>query len=242
MTTLQGMVNNIVDELGLPRPTTVVTSSDQTARTLLAHANKEGEDLVKFHDWTILTREHTLTTVIGQAEYALPTDYQRLLRQTEWDRTGRRPLVGPLDGPDWQNIKSSGLGSGIIGYRFRIYRASTGNTRKIYLDPVPTVNGESLVFEYISKNFCAAAGGTAQEQWAADTDVPILDARLMELGISVRYRRGRGLNFASEVDEYDQLLSTSVAQDRPSRVLNLSEHRSARLLNSSNIPDTGYGV
>lgn len=242
MVTLSSIIQNVCDELSLPRPTSVVGNSDQTARTLLAHANKVGEDMMKVADWTVLTRLHSFTVVSGTAEYALPTDYDRLLRETEWDESNNRPLVGPTNEITWRTLKSSSLGSGIVGYRFRIFRGSSGVTRKIYLDPTPGNSADNLSFEYISNAWCAdAAGTTLQTAWAADTDIPILDATLMELGIQLRYRRSRGLEFGSEADEYRTWLATLKSHDRPSPVISMTRGESLPLLDWRNVPETGYG-
>lgn len=240
--TLLTIITNVCDELGLPRPSTVVGNADQTARTLLSHANKVGEDVMKAHDWTSLTRTHTFTVASGTGEYALPTDYDRLKFNTEWDRTNKRPLIGPLDGVDWQILKSSALGATGIGYRFRIFRSASGTTRKIYLDPVPTNSADSIAFEYISNGWCyKASDSSLQSAWALDSDVPILDPTLLELGIQLRYRRGRGLAFASEADEYTMWLTSLKSQDRPARILSLSPSGGRRLLDWRNVPETGIG-
>lgn len=241
MTTLLRMLRNVADDLTVERQATVIDSTDNTARLLLVQANREGRFLIRRHNWTSLVRPHTFVTVIGTAEYPLPSDYRRLLSQTEWDRTNKRPLSGPVDVVDWEVLKSSGLGSGLIGYRFRIVRSSSTTSRMVVVDPTPTVANETLAFEYISDCFCASSGGTPQNEWLADTDVAILDPDIMELGIQVRYRRSRGMAFGSEADEYTQLVDQAVGDDMPSKVLNLNSTRPSGLLGVRNLPETGYG-
>jgi hypothetical protein len=239
--TLLSMIQDAADELTLSRPASVISSTDQTARTLLAHANREGQTLVKAFKWTILNKVHTFVTVNGTEEYALPSDYDRLVADTEWDRANTWPLIGPLNGVEWQTIKSGSIGSGAVGRRYRVVRASSGNTRKIYVDPVPDVDDDTLAFEYVSNGWCASAAGTPQTVWTADDDVSILDEMLMKLGIQVRYLRGRGLDYAGMADEYMLLFEALKGQDRPSRTLSLTPRRYARILNLDNVPETGYG-
>lgn len=241
MTTLLSIIQDVADELSLDRPGTVIGSDNQTARNLLSLANRQGRDMVRMAPWTILQLTHTFTTSNGTASYALPSDYDRLYDETEWDRANQQPLLGPTDPVEWQTIKSGGIGTGGVYRRFRIKRDSTSTVRKIYIDPTPSVDGDTLAFEYISKNWCATSGGTPAAEWANDTDVPILDADLFRLGIIVRYRRGRGLDFDSEALEYKEMFDVLVGQDRPSKTLNLVSRREPRLLDWNNIPDTGYG-
>ena len=91
-TTLLSLMQDVVDELGLPQPAAIVTSTDTTVRRLLAMSNREGRDLVREHDWTVLQILHTFTTVASQEEYSLPSDYSRLIRDTEWDRAQMRSI------------------------------------------------------------------------------------------------------------------------------------------------------
>src|SRR3990167_6962871 len=188
MTTLLTIIQDACKEVGLPSPSAVISSTDETVIALLAMANREGRSIARDHDWTILVKLATITTASATAEYALEDDYSRLLLNTEWDNTGLQPLIGPTSEQEWRAIKSSGIGSGVVGRRYKIARATTGNTRKVYIDPTPT-SIDTLTYEYISKNWCAASGGTPAAAWAADTDVNIVDDDLLRLGIQVRFRR-----------------------------------------------------
>ena len=63
--TLQQIVWQVCDEVGFPRPTAIVSSTDQTARQLLAFANREGQELAeragKDQGWPILRKEYLVT-------------------------------------------------------------------------------------------------------------------------------------------------------------------------------------
>lgn len=242
MGTLLEIVQGACDEIGVTSPTIVVGSTDQTIRTLLSMSNREGREIARAAAWTVLQRTYTFTTVNGQAEYDLPSDYSRLIYDTEWDRSQRRPLIGPVSPQRWQELKSGLLGSGLAGKRYRIERASSGTGRKIYVDPTPGTSGETLAFEYISDQWCVnAAGNTLANAWAADTDIALVNQDLMTLGLIVRFKRSKGFAFGSEADEYAQMFATLVGQDRPAPSLNLAARRGLHLLDYCNVPETGYG-
>ncbi len=246
-TTLLQLCQNVADEVGLARPTAVFSSSDRLIQRMLKFTSREARDLVRMVDWTILQKLYTFTTTASTAEYALPTDYHRLIHDTEWDRSGYRPIYGPLSPTEWQTLKSGLLGSGTVGRRYRIYRSDTTNTRTFRLDPTPDTSndGETLAFEYISKNWCATSGGVAASAWAADTDVTLLDqdneADLHILGTIVRMKRSLGLDFASEADEYNAMLATTRGQDRPAPTLSLVPRPAVQLIGLRNLPDGNYG-
>lgn len=244
MPTFLSIIQDACDEMTVTRPSGIVAATGQTERTLLAHARREGRELVRMANWMALRVTHTFDTVAAQEEYALPADYHKIVVDTEWDRANLVPLNGPLDAPDWQFLKSTSFGGGLVNRRFRIMRSASSINKVIYIDPVPTSAdaGETLAFEYMSRYYSATAGGTAQEDWAADTDVPVLDADLFRLGVQVRYRRGRGLDFASEADEWQGIFDNLVGADRPSPTLSLAPRPTVRLISGANVPDTGYGT
>jgi hypothetical protein len=178
----------------------------------------------------------------GQASYPLPSDYAYAMAQTMWDRNFRWQLLGPLDAQEWQVLKS-GISPTGPRRRFRIYN----NTFNI--DPVPgfssSDNGSVEVFEYYSNGWCQSTGGTSgtvQTNWAADTDNFCLDDDLMITDIIWRYLRAKRLSYDEEKKTRDLLLERLESRDGMSRNLPLNASASGiRLLNSTNVPDTGFG-
>lgn len=243
MTTLLAWLTKVCNEIGLPVPSQAIGSSDNSMRTLLTMSNREGRDLVREVQWEALTRLYTFTTVSGQGEYDLPSDFDRLIVDTEWDRSGTQPLIGPFGPSSWQSFKSGVGAAASVGRRFRIYRSQTSTGRKIYIDPVPADDGATLAFEYVSNCWCLNANGvTLQTEWATDTDTPLLNEDLLALGTIVRFRRSKGLAFASEADEYASLLASLKGSDKPAKRLDMGGGgEDFRLLDTCNIPDTGYG-
>lgn len=57
------LVQQICDELLIDRPTSVVGSSDQQTRQILALLNRLGTDLTRQYDWQQLNNEYIVTTV-----------------------------------------------------------------------------------------------------------------------------------------------------------------------------------
>lgn len=55
------------------------------------------------------------------------------------------------------------------------------------------VNGETLTFEYISAFPWENAGGTAIESATSDSDVWLLDRRLLTLGVKWRWKKEKGV-------------------------------------------------
>lgn len=238
------IVQAAFDEIGFPRPSSVVSNTDQLARQALALLNRQGKELSKERDWKILVREHSFTTSNGTADYALPSDFDHFIDETAWNRSDTEALQGPLSPQHWQEIKSSGLGSGAYGQRWRIKRSTSGSiANRFFLDPTPTAT-ETLVFEYVSTSWCTdSLGTTGQSAMAADTDLPLLPEHLLTMGLIWRLLKAKGLEYGDALAEYNASLRREMARDGGMPRLSLvGNRRGVSLLSARNVPDTGYGV
>lgn len=237
------IVQAAFDEIGFPRPSSVVSNSDQLARQALALLNREGKELARNHDWKVLVREHSFSTAAGTSDYALPSDFDHFIGDTAWNRTDKELLRGPTSAQEWQVVKSGTLGSGIAYSRWRVKRSTSGAiANKFVLDPTPTAI-ETLVFEYVSNSWCAdSVGTTGQAAMAADTDIPLLPEHLLIQGLIWRLLKGKGLEYGDALAEYQMAVRREMARDGGAPKLQLSGRRGFSLLGNSNIPDTGFGA
>lgn len=208
---LLDIVRKVAPRLGLRRPSAVVNSTDLTAQTFLELLNEEGDELARYHEWQNLIVSSTYTT-IAQVEQtgALPADYQRLARNVEiWNRTNSQRYVGPTPQRTWQELLSADITAGVAGW-WRIL----GNELQIY--PAPTA-GQTIAFEYISKNWCQSAAGVGQSEWLSDDDEPLLPAQLFELGLRWRFQQQKGLaTYAESMSTYERQKEKAAAYDRGS--------------------------
>lgn len=179
------------------------------------------------------------TFVFGQSDYTLPSDFQRPVDSTFWDRSRYWQMRGPLSPQQWQVYKSSVIGQASVQRRFR-FRSVGGNT-VLSIDPVPTDNNSALVFEYVSNAWCESALGAAQTRWEADTDVGVLDEYLITLGVRWRMLRRLGLAYSEELDEYEREVSKAMGSDGGAAILSLVPSYGTYLLGAQNIPESGFG-
>lgn len=235
MATLLSMIQTVTGELGLPVPSSVATSSDPTSQQLMALLNREGRVLVDDTDWPILTTSNVVTLVNGQQDYAYPADFKRMINQTGWDRTNKWALLGP-DTPQidmWR--RESNISQ--AGPRRVFMNVGTG----ISIWPTPTSSGQTLIYDYIKKNWARTASGTAIDQMTADTDVPILDENLLVLGTIWRFLSVKGLDATMAKRDYDIALSQAKTREIGGRRLDQAPLDQEKLIGFNNIPDAGYG-
>lgn len=224
----------VLQETGFPNQTAIVGNTDETARRLYGFANRSGNFLLRKHDWTILRKEYTWSTVASTAAYNLPSDFSRFIPSTEWDRTNYWALEGPLTPQEWQFVKSGLIQNGPRS-RFRIMPTSFVN--QFTVDPVPSTI-RTLVFEYICNTWVQSAAAAAQSSFLADTDTA-LDVFEFLIGLDVmwRFRKSVGLDYAEEKDEFQNELDQAVARDGSSRILSFNK----RYRLSANTPEGNFG-
>lgn len=243
------LAQDLADELGIDRPSSVVGSADNTVRQLLAILKSEGQYLVRAHEWSALLRDKEVTVTSGTDTYALPTDCSRVVNDTMWDTTNDWPMIGPLSSQEWEIIKRGVAVTGprkrwrLIGEADGTY-AAAASSRYVQIDPVPTNSTDTFFYEFVTTGYARQNSDAAAGAWDHDSDVGILDERLFYLGGKYRWLRAKGLPYDEEKDEYDAFLSTCIAQDKSARKLFLNRRRlvGPQLLDWHNIPETGYGV
>lgn len=179
------------------------------------------------------TASGTVTLQFSQVQYNLPSDWDREIPQTEWDRTNRWPLMGPQSAQDWQSFKSGIVYAG-PRERFRIL----GNT---YAINPPPPNGLVFGFEYISKAWIYSAGGVAQTAFASDSDTFIFTDSLLITGLKTQWKMAKGLDASFDLAEFRSLLESNKAQDKSYPKLSLSPVGSTVLMTTMNLPDGGFG-
>jgi hypothetical protein len=108
------------------------------------------DDIKDEFEWPELTREYAFKLVSGVDSYPLPGDYNFKLNQTLWNRTAKWPLIGPLNGQEWQTYKS-GIVATFPRQRFRVKGIGYN---KFFIDPPPdsSSEGQVCIFEYISRS------------------------------------------------------------------------------------------
>lgn len=171
----------------------------------------------------------------GQIGYALPSDLQFFLAQTQWDRAFRWQMVGPLDAQQWQILQSGLMPSG-PRIRWRVYN------NLFWVNPIPGITQtDTIVFEYISSAFCNSSAGVAQTSFLADTDTYVWPDHMLILGLKWRFLRAKGLDFTIEFGTYQNALSRLIARSGGNTTLPLNASAGRmRLLSSSNIQDGNF--
>ena len=179
----------------------------------------------------------TVTLSFSQVRYTFPADFDRLVDDTQWDKTQNWPIYGPESPQQWQWLKSGFVDSTPI-YRFR----QMGGLFQIW---APMVQDDYSGFEYISNYWVGASTPLtlSKTAFAVDTDVCVFPDRLMISGLKFRFAEMEGLERAVAYErEWVRQLNIAKAADAGSKSLSMAPKASQVLINYNNIPDSGYGT
>lgn len=207
----------MVSGIGIPQDCYIQSVDSSTQVTLNQKANQTG----------------TFTLSFGQTKYSLPSDFDRQINRTHFDKSKHWEMLGPETPQQWQWLKSSYISTGpriryrILGGYFQIW-------------PIITTN-EYLGFEYVSNAWATSSGGTAQTSFLADTDTCIFPDRLMVLGLKKKYFEIKGFDVSSLTRDYEDELAIAKGNDQGAPTLSMAPRVSSILIGWENIPDSNYG-
>ena len=205
-------------ELSLVEPTSVVSTTDDTAKKLARHLSKVCLALANRYDWQVLRRQQTFVTSSGDEQTgAIPSDFLRFVQSTMYNRTQRRPVLGPMTPAEWQSYKAATVNPVDPTFYQR------GNA--IVITP-PSTEGETVAYEYITKAIGTTAdGATQRERFALDSDLPYFNEEALTLGVVASYRQAERLDYAEEFRQFELAVAEMIKQDGGRRVLDLDDMR-----------------
>lgn len=168
-----------------------------------------------------------------KTKYSFPSDYDRLVDRTEWDKTKHWEMLGPETAQEWQWLKSAYIATGPRA-RFRVLQ-------NYFQTWPPMASNEYLGWEYVGKYWALDSGGTAKAQFTVDTDTCVFPDRLMIDGLKARYFDVKGFDSTKFQADYTRQLNVAKAADGGSRTLSFAPQLPGVLITPANIPDAGYG-
>jgi hypothetical protein len=220
--------------IGITAPSVVTSSTDTSVIQLEAVTNQEGRAQVQRYKWEVLIQEGSHTTLAAESQgamTAIATDFGRFSNNTLWNRTTDRKYYGPITGSQWQRIKAV-VSGGITNY-FRIRGG------KLLMTPTPTA-GESVNFEYVSKNWVDTSGGSTAnaDKFTADSQTTVLEEELIVLGVVWRFLKLKGLPYDVQFLEYQNRMMEYSGQDGAKPILHMAGP--SRAILALNEPEGNY--
>ena len=185
--TLLAISNAVADDTHGPRPASIAGNTNPDAQNILRIINKVGTRLMRVYPWSDLREEHAFTAsgneiVLTSAN--VPSDFDRFVPETFWDRDGNNLLSGPISAVEWNGLKVQTFSS---QHKKFIRRGSDILTNPVF------DSGTNLAFEYVSKNWCDIAAGSGEKSaFTVDSDVALIDEELITLAATWEWLSGKG--------------------------------------------------
>lgn len=213
---LLSLLQRSADLLSLARPASVIGSSDQQVRNLYALAIEEAKDLASSHNWQTLIREATFTTTAAAEQTgAVPGDLDRFIPNSFFNRSTRRPVLGPITPQLWQGIQANPQ----LNRVFLAFRERDG---AFLVTPTPPA-GQTIAYEYVTTKWARKSDASVDyTEWQADTDITYLDEWLITLGVRWRWKKSKGLPYGEDFDTYEKQRDQNRGRDGAAGAISLT--------------------
>lgn len=178
-----------------------------------------------------------VSLTFSQVRFAMPSDFDRLIDRTDWDKSQHWEMLGPETAQQWQWLTSGYISTGprvryrVLGSLFQIWPSLGAN--------------HQLGFEYVSNLWVTVAAGTTPTKTAftVDTDfTTVFPDRLLVLGTKLKYFEIKGFETSALYRDYTAHLDMAKAFDAGSPTLSFAPRQSSVLIGFENIPDSNYGT
>jgi len=164
----------------------------------------------------VTTSTASVSMTFAKQDYDLPDGYDRMISDTNWDRTDHWRNLGTKSSQDWQFLQGGVISIGpreryrIYNNKFRIFQALT----TVY----------NFSFEYVSNYWVCAAGSDqgSKAAYTLDTDTSIFPDDLMLAGLKFYFLKAKKLDYSIELGEFMRSLSYCKAQDVPVSAMSLA--------------------
>lgn len=219
-------------------PTGVIGSTDTTVVQLFQMLSDVVEEMVQESKFNVITRETVFTATASEDQGAMstlaPYGYQWAYFETFYDRTLRRPLYGPLNETEWQEIKA--IPNPGPFYKFRI------RGDHLLINPAPTTPLSTIAFEYASSWAYTSSGGTAQADMEADSDLILFPNTVILRGLAYHWKQVKGLPYQEDKDKFYELLNNYIARDKVKRRINLAHPKPVDIRPGVFVPSGNWPV
>lgn len=182
----------------------------------------------------VTTSTASASLTFAKQDYALPSGYDRMISDTNWDRTNHWRNMGTKSSQEWQTLQGGVISVG-PRERFRIYN----NKLRIFAALTVVYN---FSFEYVSNYWVVATGGTAgtKAAYTVDTDLCVFPDDLMLAGLKFYFLKAKKLDYGIELGEFTRALSYCKASDVPIPSMSLAPTLPQELIGPWSLPEANW--
>jgi hypothetical protein len=172
-------------------PATIIGNNDDVSQQIFQAVKTSVTDLARNYQWQELQKENNFSSVVSQATYDLPSDFDRLVDNTFWNASQNWAMIGGKTPESWRFLKNSLITQAETVQYYRI------RNNQVVIHRTPSVV-ENYVYEYITKNIVKSSSNVEQTGFLADSDVPVIDEYILRLDTTWRWLKNNGRAYAEE--------------------------------------------
>lgn len=182
----------------------------------------------------VSTSTASVSLTFAKQDYDLPSGYDRMVSDTNWDRTNHWRNMGSKTSQEWQWLQGGVISVG-PRERYRIYN----NKLRIF---AALTTAYSFAFEYVSNQWIIASGGTAgtKSTYTSDSDTSVFPDDVMVSGLKFYFLKAKKLDFGIELAEFVRSVSYAKAQDVPVPAQSLSPLQPQELVGPWSVQDGNW--
>lgn len=218
--TILTVIADVAKVVGVTVPTQVFSSTMREHVELAALANEMAVRIGKAHDWSLLRRLSTYTGDGTTTEFALPSDYLRMLKKTNlWSSAIQTPLTHIMDTDEWLEMQVRSY-----DYVLGAWTMLGGN-----IEILPALaNAVTAKWYYVSNLVVAPSAGANKAAFTDDTDTFRLNERLLKLGMIWQWKANKGQSYTEDMTNYENALEQDIGEDKGSRIIHVGRPRMPR--------------
>lgn len=202
--------------LGLERPSQVYSATDRDALELGEIANEAAAMIADEHDWQTLKRLETITGDGATTAFDLPADFLRMPKDTElWSSRLETPLTHVLSHNEWLQLQVQA--ADVV---LNVWTILGGQVQF-----QPALASAETVKYYYQSTLWANDGAANTASFTADEDTFRLNERLLKDAIVWMWKAQKGLDYAEDLDRFNDVLSRRVAEDKGAKMLTIGTGR-----------------
>jgi len=217
MTVLSAIQDACTSGIALTTPTSVFGSSVREHLELASLVQEVADMIVASHEWQKLKRIATITGDGSTEDFDFESDHDRMLEKAQlWTSTLEAPLSPISDSDEW-------LGLDVQSFDF-VVNAWTIYGGQVHIKPA-LASAATAKYWYVSNLAITDSGATNIAEFTADTDTFRLSERLLKLGLIYKWREMKGLPYAENMADYEDLKAKLIARDKGSRIIRIGQAR-----------------
>lgn len=207
--TILDVVKGAATVLGMKVPTQVYGATTREMVEMQELANVMAREIAEAHDWQALLKVHTFSGDNTSEAFALPSDYERMLKTASLWSSRWFWSINHVNDPDqWLELQVVPI-------------ATTYGNWIVYGDEIHVLpvmaTTETVKFFYAVDKIVRDTNGATQTAFLADTDVFRLSENLLKLAIIYRWKQDKSLPYGEAMEDYQKALAMEIDKDAGSK-------------------------